>query len=617
MSDLNLVKRWTTLLIALLLISPWSMAEEEKGKSTDPEVEIIKSRSFAVQGTPKYQPDFKHFDYVNPNAPKGGELRLSSVGTFDNFNRYAMRGNPVVRSDELYDTLMVPSLDEIDVHYPLIAESLEYPENFAWVIFHIDPRAQDHSGNAITAEDVAFSFNKFMTQGVPQFRSYFKNVEKAEVLDKQRVKFHLKEPNRDDIASLISLTVFPKHYWEERSLEDPLSEPPVATGPYKIASYKMGQSVTYERVKDYWAKDIPSRKGTMNFDTIRYDYYRDTTVSLEAFKAGEYDFRQEGVAKHWAEDYDIDAVKRGDIVKEELAHSEPQAMKAFVFNTQHELFKDRRVRQALNYALDFQWLNQNLFYNQYERTVSYFQNTPYMAKGKPSEREKDILTPFKESIPEEVFGEVWRPNVTDGSGNIRTALRKAMALLKEAGWELKDGKMVHGETGKPFSFELIYYSPTTERYALPFKRNLERLGIEVNLRQLDSSQFLSRMRDQDYAMIDRGFQASPYPSSTLPIVWHSDYMDSSYNQAAVNDPVVDALMEAIVEHQQDPEALLAHGRAFDRLALWNFYVIPHWHSGEYRVAYWNQFSRPEQRPKYDLGLETWWYDAEKAKSVER
>lgn len=605
------------LLGGLVSMGAWAESDPEAKAEPEDKVKVVTAQSFAAQGEPKYPADFKHFDYVNPEAPKGGQLKLSAIGTYDNFNRFAQRGNAAVRTSELYDTLMAPSSDEIDVYYPLIAEALEYPVNYAWVIFHINSEARDQAGKPITAEDVAFSFNKFMTQGVPQFRSFFKNVTEAEVLDSQRVKFHLEEPNRDDIANLISLRVFPKHYWEERDLSEPLSEPPVGTGPLTISDYKMGQQVTYKRQDDYWAKDLPSRKGTLNFDSIRYDYYRDTTVALEAFKAGEYDFRQESVAKQWAEDYDIPAVQRGDIIKEALPHSEPQPMKAFVFNTQNSLFEDRRVRQALNYALDFEWMNENLFYEQYERTLSYFQNTDYMAEGEPSEAELAILNPFKDKLPKEVFGPVWRPNTTDGSGNIRPALREAMGLLKEAGWELKDRKLVHSETGQAFEFELIYYSPSSERAAQPFKRNLERLGITMTLRQLDTSQYINRLRSRDFDMIDQGYQANPYPQTTMRIVWHSDFMDSTYNQAGVDDPVIDTLIEGIVANQENPEKLKAYGQAFDRVALWNFYVIPQWHSSDYRVAYWDQFDRPEQRPKYDLGLDTWWYLPEKAKALKR
>lgn len=591
--------------------------EQEKASEAAKEPAVIKSHAFAVRGEPKYGPDFKHFDYVNPDAPKGGQIILSATGTFDSFNRYAQRGDAAFASDQLYDTLMTASDDEIDVYYALIAESLEYPEDYSWVIFHINPKARDHKGKPLTAEDVAFSFDKFMTEGVPQFRTFYRNVEGAEVLDSHRVRFNLKEPNREDVAGLTGLTILPKHYWKERNLSDPLTTPPVGSGAYRVHSHRMGQQVTYERLSDYWAMNIPSRKGTLNFDRVRYDYYRDTTVALEAFKAGQYDFRQEHVAKQWAEDYDVPALRRGHIVKEELPHEIPQRTQGFVFNTQHELFKDRRVRQALNLALDFEWMNRNLFYDQYARTYSYFENTPYKAQGKPSALELEILEPFKDQLPPEVFGEVWVPNVTDGSGNIRPALREAMALLTDAGWKLKNRKLVHAETGTPFEFELLIHTSSGERVGLPLQRNLERLGITMRLRQVDSTQFLNRLRSRDYAMIFQGYSAQAYPHTGMRIIWHSDFLDSTHNQAGVEDPVIDALIEAIVANQQNPEMLTALGHAFDRVARWNFYLIPHWHSRAFRVAYWNKFSRPEIRPDYSLGLETWWFDESKAKTLRR
>jgi len=603
-------------LFALLLLNVSVMAETES--PAEPAVTpIIKSHAFAARGEPKYGPDFKHFDYVNPDAPKGGQIVLAEIGTYDNFNRYAQRGDSAAMSGELYDSLMVASEDEIGVYYPLIAESLEYPEHYAWVIFNINPEARDQAGKPITASDVAFTFDKLMDQGVPFVKNHYKNVIQAEVLDEHRVKFHFEEPSREDVQNLVDLPVFPAHYWQERDLSEPLDKPPVGSGPYRISEYKMGQSVTYELVDDYWAADLPSRKGINNFKTMRYDYYRDTNVALEAFKAGEYDFRQENVAKQWAEDYDVAAVTRGDIQRDELEHDIPQPAQGFVFNIQRELFADRRVRQAINYALDFEWMNQNLFYNQYQRTYSFFQNTPYMAEGEPSEREISILEPFRDQLPAEVFGKVWVPNQTDGSGNIRPALRKAMALLKDAGWELKDGKMVHGESGKPFEFELLIYTSSGERIGLPFKRNLERLGITMNLRQVDSTQFLNRLRSRDYDMIFQGYRANPYPHPNMRITWHSDYVDSTYNQAGVQDPVIDALIRGIEENQQNDDRLLAYGHAFDRVARWNFYLVPHWHSSYFRIAYWNQFDRPEKRPEYAIGLSTWWFDDDKAKKLKR
>lgn len=600
--------------LGFLTAQVFAQAEE----AVEAEPKIIKTHAFATQGEPKYGPDFKHFDYVNPDAPKGGEFVDWAIGTYDNFNRFAQRGDAPPDSDVmLYDSLMVPSEDEIGVYYPLIAESMEYPENYGWVMFNINPNARDTVGKPITAEDVAFSFNQFIEEGVPFVRKRYKNVIEAEVLSKHRVKFHFEKPSRDDVSGLVSLTIFPKHYWKDRNLAEPLEGPPVGTGPYRVGDYKMGQTLTYERVKDYWAKDLPSRKGTLNFDSVKYDFYRDTTVALEAFKAGQYDFRQENVAKQWSESYDVPAVKQGNIIKETLPHEIPQPTQGFIFNTERELFQDRRVRQALNYALDFQWMNQNLFYGLYKRTYSYFQNTPYMAEGEPSERELQILEPLREHLPQEVFGPVWEPNVTDASGNIRPALRDAMQLLKEAGWELKNRKLVHSETGQPFIFEFLLYSSTGERVALPYIRNLERLGIEVTTRQVDTSQYINRLREREFDMTFSAYDANPYPHPGMRVAWHSDYLDSTYNQAGVKDPAIDALIEGIIANQENEEMLTAYGYAFDRVARWNFYLVPLWHSDAFRIAYWNKFSRPEKRPKYSIGLSTWWFDETKAKSLKK
>lgn len=600
---------------ALVGVALTTLAQENDQTPAEQSVEIIKSHAFAERGDPKYGADFTHFAYANPNAPKGGELVLATIGTYDSFNRYASRGDAEVNSEAFYDSLMIGNDDEIGVYYPLIAQSLEYPSDFRWVIFNLNPAARHQDGEPITAEDVVFTFDKFMEEGVAFVKQRYADVTGVEALGEHRVKFSFGSSNKDLIGSMASLPILPKHYWASRNFSEPLSEPPLGSGAYRVSDYKMGQSATYERLKDYWAQDLPSRKGLMNFDKIRYDYYRDDTVSLEAFKAGEFDFRRESVAKQWAEGYQVPAVTQGKIVKEELEHSIPQAMQAFVFNTQFKHFQDRRVRQALNLMLDFGWLNKNLFYSSYDRNESYFENTPFKAEGKPSDAELAILKPFEEQLPAEVFGEVWRPNKTDGSGRIRTEMRKALALLKSAGWELKDKKLVNSATGEAFSFEILLYSPTMERVTLPFIRNLERIGITANIRMVDSSQYLNRLRSRDFDMTPQGYSAMPYPMTDMKIIWHSDYIDSTYNQAGVQDPVIDALVEQIAANQENEDKLMALGKAFDRVALWNFYVIPQWHSDSFRIAYWNKFSRPDVRPQYSIGLDSWWYDSAKAKAL--
>lgn len=576
----------------------------------------IISSHFSLRDTPKYSKGFTHFDYVNPQAPKGGSVTLSTTGTFDSFNRYAQRGDSAQGSDQLYDTLMVASDDEIDVLYPLIAEKIEYSKDFTWIIFYINKKARFQDGKSITAQDVVFTFNKFMTQGVPQFKSYYKNVAHVEALDSHKVKFTLKKSQLDLLHSLAGLAILPKHYWEIRDFSEPTTQVPLGSSGFTIDAFKMGQYVVVKRLKDYWAKDLAVNKGRHNFDFIRYDYYKDEVVTLEAFKAGEFDFRTENVAKQWATLYKGDNFDKKHIIKEEIPHDIPQAMQALVFNTQKEVFKDVRVREALTYALDFEWMNQHLFYNQYTRTRSYFQNTEYEAKGLPSEQEIACLEPVKDKIPPRVYTKEYQPPVMDGSGNIRPQLRTALGLLKKAGWKIANRKMTHKQTNRIMEFELLLYSPTMERIAIPIQDNLKKLGIAMNIRRVDTTQFINRSRARDFDMISGGFSANPFPSANLKIVWHSGFLDSTYNTAGVNDPAIDFLTEKIVENQTDKQALLYYGRALDRVLQYNFFVIPEWHLSKFRVAYWNKFAKPAIRPRYSIGfVDTWWIDKEKQASL--
>jgi microcin C transport system substrate-binding protein len=574
--------------------------------------DVIVSHAITMRGNPKYPASFKHFDYVNPDAPKGGTLVLYSIGTYDNFHRYAQRGLAADASTSFYDTLMTSSEDEIEVYYGLIAEKVEYDSDFRWIIFHINPKARHQDGKPITADDVVFSFNKFFDEGVPQFKQYYAAVEKVEALDRYRVRFTLKEGSKEMLVSLAQLTILPKHYWESRDFAEPLTEIPVGSGAYTVKDYKIGQYVVYERLKNYWGLDLPVNKGQLNFDYIRYDYYKDERAAFEAFTAGQYDLREENIALNWATLYKGPNFDAGYIKKEEVQHEIPQGMQALVFNIQRPIFQDRRVRMALNYALDFQWMNTNLFYGQYTRTRSYFQNTDYEAKGLPGREELKILEPIRGQIPPEVFTTEYQPPVTDGSGNIRGELRSALALLKEAGWEIRDRKLTNVNTGEPMEFELLLYSPSMERVAIPVQKNLERMGITMKIRVVDTSEFVNRLRERDFDMISGGYSANFYPSSDLKIIWRSDYMDYTYNTAGVQDKAVDYLIDGIVANQDNDQALLAWGRALDRVLTWNFYVIPEWHISMFRVAYWDKFSKPAIRPKYSLGTGSWWYDRAKA-----
>jgi microcin C transport system substrate-binding protein len=589
------MKRPAILCIIIFLITAVSAAAQ-----------VTVAKSFALHGEPKYPENFSQFDYVNPYAPKEGTLRLHSIGTYDNFHRFALRGIAAAGSEEIYDQLMVGSDDEVDVVYPLIAEKIEYPSDYSWVIFHINPKARFQDGTPITAEDAAFSFNTFFEKGVPQFRQYYSNVDGVTALDRYRVKFTLKEGNKEMILSLATNRVIPKHYWESRDFSEPQTEVPVGSGPYRISDYKIGQYIVWERVKDYWAKDLPVNKGQHNFDYIRYDYYRDQNVAFEAFKAGEYDFRRENISKNWATLYTGPLFESGQIIKEELPHDIPQGMQALVFNIQKSIFSDRRVREALVYALDFEWMNKNLFYGQYTRTRSYFQNTTYEAKGLPGPEERRILRPIRDKIPPEVFTEEYNPPKTDGSGNIRPQIRKALSLLKEAGWVLRNRQLVNTRTGRPMEFEVLLYSPSMERVVIPVQKNMERMGVTMNIRLVDTTQFTNRLRERDFDMISGGYSAHFYPDTNLKIVWHSDYIDYTYNTAGVQDEAVDYLIEGIEKRQEDEEALVHWGRALDRVLTWNHYVIPEWHISKFRIAYWDKFDRPSTRPKYALGIDTWW-----------
>ncbi|MBD8514116.1 ABC transporter substrate-binding protein [Photobacterium sp. CAU 1568] len=575
--------------------------------------EVIETTSLVGFGTAKYVPEFKHFDYVNPDAPKGGAITYAEVGTYDSFNRYASRGVSVAGADEMYDTLFAPASDEIDSYYPLIAEKVRYADDFSWMEIDINPKARFHDGQPITAKDVAFTFDKFMAEGVPQFRVFYKEVKSVKAVSPLTARIEMSVANREKLFSLVEgMNVLPEHYWQDKKLSEPLNAPPVGSSAYKVTSYQSGQSVTYSRVKDYWAANLPVNVGRHNFDTIRYDYYRDDTVTLEAFKAGEYDFRQENVAKFWATLYEGNNFDNGYIKKEEIPHQIPQAMQAFVFNTQRPVFSDVRVREALNYAMDFEWMNKTLFYNQYSRSRSFFQNTPYEAKGLPTPAELKYLEPLKDKIPARVFTESYQPPVTDGSGRVRAQSRKAFALLKAAGWELKNQVMTNVKTGEPLAFELLIYSPTSERIAIPLQKNLKQLGVDMKIRTVDTTQYIKRLRDRDFDMVSSGYSANAYPTQNLLIAWNSNYLDSTYNTAGVQDPAIDTLTEQIAAHQQDPAALAALGPALDRVLQWNFFVIPQWHLSKFRVATWDKFDRPAVRPKYTLGVDTWWVDTAKA-----
>ena len=587
-------------LTLLALVSPSSQAQT-----------IKESTAFAVIGEPKYAVNFNHYDYVNPAAPKGGNVTLSATGTFDNFNRFALRGVAAARTESLYDTLFVTSDDEPGSYYPLVAENVRYAEDFSWAEIAINPRARFHDGTPVSARDVAFTFHKFMTEGVPQFRLVYKGTT-VKAIAPLTVRIELPEANKENMLSLFSLPVMPESFWKNHKLSDPLSTPPLAGGPYRITDWRMGQYVIYSRVKDYWAATLPVNRGRWNFDTIRYDYYLDDNVAFEAFKAGAFDLRVENSAKNWATRYIGKNFAKGYIVKDEHKNESAQDTRWLAFNIQRPVFSDRRVREAITLAFDFEWMNKALFYGAYSRANSYFQNTEYAARDYPHADELVLLAPLKAELPPEVFTRIFEPPKSDGNGFDRDNLLKASNLLDDAGWVLKNRQRVNVQTGKPLSFELLIASGANDQWVLPFKKNLARLGVTMNIRQVDMAQLTNRKRSRDYDMMQTLWAAQPWPSSDLQISWASGYIDSSYNAPGVKSPVIDALIAKIVAAQGDKNKLLPLGRALDRVLTWNYYMLPMWYMGEDRVARWDKFSLPAVRPVYTLGFDTWWYDVNKA-----
>ena len=571
--------------------------------------DAITSHGIAMHGDMKYPSDFTHFEYTNPAAPKGGAVTLAAYGTFDSFNPDIVKGDPAAFITLTYDTLMASAMDEPFTVYGLVAEKVEYPEDRSWVTFHINPKAKFHDGHPITAEDVVFTFNTLVEKGQPFYRAYYADVVKVEALDEHQVKFTARDSkNRELPLVLGQLKVLPKHYWEDKDFSAANLEVPLGSGPYKISAFDPGKSISLERVKDYWGQDLPAMKGSYNFDNIKVEYYRDQTVMLEAFKGGSYDYREENQSKRWATDYNGPKFDSGEIIKKEISHHNPTGMQAFVMNTRNELFKDPNVRYALDLAFDFEWTNKQLFYGAYNRTQSFFSNSDLASTGLPSEAELLLLEPFRDDLPAEVFTQEYKSPETDGSGNNRKNIRKAIKLLKEAGWTFKGTDLVHAETGKPFKFEILLYSKDFERVVLPYIKNLKKLGIEASARVVDSTNYIRIVRDFEFDMIIGGFGQSSSPGNEQRDYWFSKFADhkGSRNLIGVKDPVVDALIEKIISAQTRDE-LVAACRALDRVLLWNHYVIPQWYINKHRIAYWDKFAQPEIAPSYgDVGFFYWW-----------
>lgn len=577
----------------------------------------------ALLGEPKYPPNFPHFDYVNPNAPKGGLVRLGAQGTFDSFNIVVagVKGTPERGLGLIYETLTTRSYDEPSAAYGLLAEAFAYPQDYSSVTFRLRPEARWHDGKPVTVEDVIFSFEAFKANS-PTYAFYYANVVKAEQVGEREVKFTFNEKGNRELPQIMGqLIILPKHWWEgtgpdgrKREVTQTTLEPPLGSGPYRLKSFDAGRSATYERVKDYWGEKLPVNVGQNNIDEIRYDYYRDATVLLEAFKGDRIDFRTENVARNWATGYDFPARQDGRVVMEEFLIQSMGVMQAFVPNLRREKFKDQRVRRALNLAFPFEELNKTIFFGQYERIGSYFQGLDLASSGLPEGQEKAILESVRDKIPPSVFTTPYKNPVNDSPEAIRNNLREADRLLREAGWEVKNGRRVNAK-GEPFTIEILSESPTDERYALPYKAVLERLGIATTVRIIDDAQYTNRIRSFDFDMTPTVWAQSPSPGNEQREFWGSQAAtrEGSRNLAGIADPGVDALVERVI-FAKDREELVAATKALDRVLLAHDYVIPHWTYGKQRTARWNRYSHPETMPAYAGAAfpTVWWYDEAKA-----
>lgn len=573
----------------------------------------------AMHGEPKYPTDATTPDYVNPAAPKGGSVKYGTQGTFDSLHPFILKGVPATGLSTLWETLCWHARDEAFTVYGMIAKTIEWPEDRSWVAFNLHPQAKWHDGTPITVEDVIFSLEILKANGPPMYASYYADVLKVEKTGPAKVQFTFRGAVNRELPLIVSaLPILPSKWWAGRDFDKVSLEPALGSGAYKVDSFDVGRSITYRRVPDWWAKDLWMNRGRNNFDVMRYEYYRDAEVVFEAFKAGETDIRRENSGRNWMTRYDIPAIKDGRILRDEIPHELPQPMQGFIFNLRRNMFKDRKVREAIGLMYDFEWQNKNLSYGFYKRTRSYFGNSELEAKGLPSAEELKILEPLRSKIPDEVFTAEYNPPVTDGSGNIREQARKAIGLLKGAGWEIKDGKMTD-KAGKKLAFELLLNEAGFERMALPFKQNLERIGVDISVRTVDTSQYRRRTDSYDFEMVIDLWGQSLSPGNEQREFWGSKSADKpgGRNTMGIKDDAIDQLVELVIS-APDRESLIMRTRALDRVLQWHQYLIPQFRSGKELVAYWNRFSRPEKIAKYaPLAYDTWWVDEAKDRALQR
>jgi microcin C transport system substrate-binding protein len=575
-------------------------------------------------GDLKYPAGFERFDYVNPNAPKGGIVREIAIGAFDNFNMViaGVKGALAGSIPLIYDTLLTSSLDEVSTEYGLLAEAVSYPDNFAWATYRLRPQAKWHDGEPITARDVIFSFNAFR-KNHPQFASYYRHVVKVETTGEREITFAFDAPGNRELPQIVGqLTVLPQHWWEgtdqngnKRDISATTLEPPLGSGAYRIKEFSPGRNIIYQRAPDYWGKTLNVNVGRDNFDELRFEYFRDTTIALQAFKADAVDWRTENSAKNWATAYDFPAVNDKRILLEEFPINNIGLMQAFVFNIRREKFQDQRVRRAFNLAFDFEETNRQIFFGQYRRIASFFEGTELAATGVPTGRELEILETVRDKVPAELFTAPYTNPVNGNPEAVRANLREAVRLLREAGYEIRNRQLVNVKTGEPLSVEFLAEDPSFERVFLFYQPSLDRLGIGVTVRTVDEAQYENRLRNWDFDIITHSWGESLSPGNEQRGYWGSQAADQSgsSNMVGIKNPAVDAMIERVIFAKSRAD-LVAATKALDRVLLWNDYVVPQWTYGKIRSARWDRFGRPEMMPKYGMSgfPSIWWWDADKA-----
>lgn len=605
---------YPTLFLSFLIASlPWTTAGAA----------VYKQHGYALFGQPAYPEDFEHLDYVNPDAPKGGTLRVMGSGTFDTLNPYTLKGTSPISTgsfanygiSELNEPLMVgsgvydPSADEPYSAYGLIAETLEFSDDRSWVVFNLREEARFHDGTPITASDVVFSYQLLKTQGHPNYRAMLEAVERVDILGSHRIRFVFdRSDNPLLILRLGELPVLPEHHWSDREFVETTYQAGLNSGPYRITEVGPGRRLVFERVKNYWGRDLPINRGKYNPDRLEVEFYRDNNVAFEAFKAGEFDIYFDHKASNWANAYEFPAVHRGDVLKRAIPHEIPSATQALFFNTRRVPFDDRRVREGLGMLFDFEWSNRVLFYNAYERSQSYFPNSPFSANELPAGQEFLYLEPYRDQLPKQLFREPFSLPVTDGRGIPRETLREAVELFGDAGWSLRDGRL-RNSRGQPLVFEVLLVNPSLERILQPYRNNLSRLGIDMQIRTVDSAQYRARLDQFDYDMILATLPQGLSPGMEQHSYFHSSQRSvrGSRNYAGIDNPIVDRMLEHLLSASSRAQQIAA-AKALDRVMLWEHYTIPNWYINYHRIAHRSRL-RYDSTPPYSLAIRTWWIDS--------